>query len=193
MASCWLLGCGDGRGPGTDAAVIDGGSGDGGSADGDGDGVVAALDCDDANASVGETAERACSSACSAGVERCTRGVWAACDAPTDCACSTPGMMRLASCARCGMRSERCGDAGLWEAVSDCLDQGECEVAAVEERMTTMCGTEQRLCGSSCAWGDWSSSVPDGECVPLDFAPCPDDELRSLRCDATCHWEPECI
>ena len=171
----------------TDAPV----SADAGTDDADGDGVPAVLDCDDGDPAVGERAERACTGACGMGTERCTRGLWDPCDAPVDCACDTPGEMRLVACARCGMQSERCSDARRWESASMCFDQGECEPAAVEERMTLRCGTEQRLCGATCGWGGWANTVPDGECEPGSWQPCPERGWRN--CDETCHWGTDCL
>lgn len=202
VAASLLLACGGEMPvPGDDAgrsdsgaASRDAGTDAGGDADGDGDGVPARVDCDDADPAVGASAERACSTECGGGMERCTDGVWTACDAPTDCACSTPGMMRLVGCERCGMQSQRCSDSMVWEAVSECLGQGECEVAAVETRMTPRCGTEQRLCGSTCAWGAWSSVVADGECEPGTSDFCSPDDLNRRRCDESCRWnDDECI
>ena len=172
--------------PAGDAAIPDAAL-DSGVDDGDSDGVPSAMDCDDTDATVGASAERACTSACGGGMERCTTAVWAPCDAPTDCACATPGMMRLAPCARCGMQSERCNAEGRWEPASGCHDQGECEVAAVETRMTDRCGMEQRLCQATCTWGGWSASEPDGECRPGDREPCP-PEIRFRGCQEDCRW-----
>jgi hypothetical protein len=160
--------------------------------DADDDGVPTASDCDDADPGVGESAERECSTECGDGTERCAMGVWGDCDAPTECLCDTPGTMRITPCGRCGMQSERCSDDGRWESVSECLNQGECDVAEVETRMTDLCGTEQRLCDSSCMWGEWSEVVPDGECEPGDLAACSSDSGLFLHCDETCHWETEC-
>jgi len=56
-------------------------------------------------------------------------------DASVDAApdpCSTEGETRVADCGRCGTRSERC-EGGVWIGASECLGQGECAVAAVDE------------------------------------------------------------
>lgn len=154
----------------------------------DGDGLSADRDCDDMNAALGDSAERTCSGACGDGLERCSAGVWGMCDAPADCVCSTPGMMRLVGCERCGTQSQRCSDAGVWEAASVCTDQQECEVADVEERRSSRCGTEQRVCGAMCAWGEWTLITAEGECAPGEAGLCPGSTSRLRVCDEMCRW-----
>lgn len=132
----------------------------------DGDGVPAESDCDDMNASVGSSAERACDNSCGAGMERCTDGVWAECDAPASCECAAGSAPRTVACAQCGMQQQSCVD-GTWTNTGSCTGMGACSPGAVESR-TSSCGacgegtrTETRTCSSSCAWG---SFTPVGSC-----------------------------
>ena len=163
-----------------DAAQPDAGSGaatdagvppptDSGPSDADGDGVPDELDCAPDDAGVGASASRACSSVCGDGQESCLDGVWSACDAPSDCTCTTEGERRVASCAMCGEQSEECM-GGIWTATSGCLNQGECEVGDVEMRDGAQCSVEQRICSTECSWGAWDYSVPPGECPPHTIA-----------------------
>jgi len=192
VAGCGATVSGDGDGgtPGQDVGT--GVSTDGGAdapVDGDGDGIVAGVDCNDADATVGSAATRPCSTACGAGSEVCTAGVWAACNAPTDCTCTTPGAMRIAPCPRCGTQSEQC-TGGMWQAVSACIGQGACEVAAVETMTNDYCGQSQRICGTTCAWSAWTVTVPNGECRANILNACPSGIPN--MCDATCHWVTPC-
>lgn len=194
-----MTGCGDDGAPGVDASVVreDAGGGatpDAGSTDRDDDGIEAGADCDDEDETVGASATRTCTGPCGEGEERCSGGTWGACDAPTDCACDTPGAMRLVACERCGMRSERCSDERRWESASECLGQGECDVADVETRMTPRCGTEQRLCGSECGWGGWTTVTADGECAAGEEHYCVLATPSFTRfCTAECEWDRPCL
>ena len=131
--------------------------------DADGDGILVAVDCDDGDAAVGRTASAPCSSSCATGVRTCTDAVWAACDASTDCACPTAGATRTTACGNCGLQSQRCSDANVWEGVSPCLGEGECAPAAFEHD-TTRCGDRARICDDACAWRPWTVTTPQGEC-----------------------------
>jgi hypothetical protein len=160
------------------------------------DGVPAGSDCDDTDPAIGATATRPCSNSCGDGTEECTGGAWGVCSAPTDCMCSTPGAMRVASCGWCGMRSERCGAAGLWEPVGACIGEGECEAASIETRSTTRCGMEQRLCTTSCTWTGWETTVPDGECQAgmYEDRVCPGTPFaKPYLCGPDCRWVMPCV
>lgn len=176
--------------PEPDAGPADAGPPDAGPPDDDGDGIARGADCDDADPLVGESAERPCDNACGAGVETCAAGVWAACDAPTDCLCETPGMTRVAACGNCGTRSERCTDAGVWEAQSTCIDEGECAPAAVETMEDDWCAEHQRICNESCEWSEWSQVSPRGEC-PRNYVYCPVPRAPdNFVCDDMCVRHP---
>jgi len=159
--------------------------------DGDGDGLSLSMDCDDTDATVGRTATRTCMNLCGAGTVSCADGRWTECPAPTDCACTTEGEMRVGTCGMCGMQSERCS-GGVWTSASSCLGEGVCVPAAVEARDTERCGTQERLCAAMCTWSDWFQVMPDGECRLESRRSCPDDTPRDQDCDSTCHWETFC-
>jgi formylglycine-generating enzyme required for sulfatase activity len=161
--------------------------------DDDMDGVPGALDCDDGDAAVGRTSMRSCASACAMGVERCTDGVWGACDAPTDCTCATPGMMRSVPCGRCGLASQVCQADMTWSTPGTCLGESECFDGEVETE-TVRCGERSRICDSTCHWRDWTEITPPGECdagatVIATSDACPPFETRDLICSASCMWE----
>ncbi len=154
-------------GPVLDAGRMDAGADAGASAtDADGDGVPVERDCDDHNASIGATYVQACDYACPAGGRQtCTDAVWSDCGPHPDCECGAEGEMRVVACERCGMQSQRC-TGGLWAEASACLDAGECEGGALEER-EYRCTQQQRLCRADCTWGDWNIvSGTEGECDP---------------------------
>jgi len=117
-------------------------------------------------------------------------------DASVDAApdpCSTEGETRVADCGRCGTRSERC-EGGVWIGASECLGQGECAVAAVDEQTTAMCVTQQRLCDATCSWGAWEDVTTGGECQPGEVQVVPRTGCTNQiveRCADTCSWEPQ--
>ncbi|MCZ7686315.1 MAG: hypothetical protein M5U28_49140 [Sandaracinaceae bacterium] len=119
--------------------------------------------------------------------------MWAACSAPTDCLCDTPGTRRIAACGMCGERSEECTD-GVWAPVSSCLGEGACEPGAVERMAGTWCRVFERLCRPDCTWSDWSTVVPAGECAIPGSSDC--DAYRMLDRFSTedCRWvdDPDC-
>ena len=107
--------------------------------------------------------------------------------------CGTEGEMRLATCGRCGMRSERCAD-GIFVPVSACINEGDCFPASVEMEDTPRCGQRTRLCSSSCRWGEWDLTVPEtGECdrgeMRLTSEGCPVASTRPQMCSDECGWE----
>ncbi|MDQ3034685.1 MAG: hypothetical protein M3Y87_19905, partial [Myxococcota bacterium] len=106
--------------------------GDGGppAPDDDRDGFRADVDCDDDDPSIGSSGERSCPGACGDGLERCTDGTWAACDAPTECSCTGTGTRELA-CEMCGLQTQQCV-GGEWAPVGACTRQGACAPGAVE-------------------------------------------------------------
>lgn len=164
---------------------------DGGVPDGDGDGVPTSVDCDDADPAVGSTATRSCSSACGVGLERCTDGAWGACDAPTECACDTPGAMRSVPCGRCGIASQRCQDDHTWSMPSTCFGEAECFDGEIE-RSVVRCGESARICDATCHWRPWMEITPPGECeagaTMWTLEGCPESQTRELTCSATCAW-----
>lgn len=161
----------------------------------DGDGVPSGQDCDDASASVGRMAERPCSSACSAGVERCLDGRWNPCTAPTDCDCTDGDAPRMVSCMECGMQRQVC-DGGTWRDEGTCSGGGTCPMGDVEMGGTCgRCGVQARTCGVTCTWGAWSCSE-EGECTPgaeeMSEEACgacnTGHRSRTRTCDGTCGW-----
>ncbi len=164
---------------------------DAGPLDLDRDGVPAASDCDDDDPAVGATSARECSSSCGVGTERCMAGVWSACDAPTDCACSVEGMTRTVPCGRCGLASQRC-EGGTWSMPSACLSEGECFAGELETERA-MCGERSRICDDTCAWRAWTVLTPPGECeagvVRTTDTGCGPGTRREETCSATCAWE----
>ncbi len=207
ILACLLLGaCGGGDGEGTtDGSVADAGAADapvspdgdtepdgGGGVDVDGDGVPMAVDCDDDDETVGRDSVRSCTSECDVGTQTCTDGVWSACDASSECACDTPGMMRTVDCGRCGIASQRCGEDGMWEMPSTCFDEKDCFAGTIE-RDTSMCGERARICDDTCHWRDWETVVEPGECEPGDTGTtadgCASGEMREQTCSDSCAWE----
>jgi len=202
------LGCGGEDGTPADAGVVgDGDAPDDGSVGGDAtvdpdagpsgvdadeDGVPSELDCDDDDASVGRDSTRSCTSDCDIGTQTCTDGVWSACDATTDCACDTPGMMRTIDCGRCGIAAQRCGDDGVWETPSECFDEKECFAGEIEREME-MCGLRSRICDDTCHWRDCEVMTPAGECEPgaveRTTTGCPAGEVNERRCSDSCEWD----
>jgi hypothetical protein len=211
IVACLLGACSQVRDPGDDAgtATIDAGDQNDRDAeptadssaptDRDDDGVVDAMDCDPNDAAVSETASRPCTSTCGEGVEQCTSGTWAACSAPVDCLCNSPGATRAVPCGNCGMQSERCQD-GRWTEASGCLDQGPCSPGQVEDRQLPTCGHDQRICNASCEWGDWNVIRPNGECsrgfttcgIPFEEPMLCTDECVFVP-DPCCPRTPECM
>lgn len=198
-------------GPGLDAAfdatVRDGAVRDGSwvdaANDADRDGVPTSEDCDDSDPSVGRMAERACDSACASGVERCTSGVWAACDAPTDCSC-VGAETRTLTCAQCGTQNQRC-ESGGWVDDGTCMDQGACAMGATEmgSEACGLCGSgthsRVRECNASCEWDPWTDwGVCSGEsgCAPgtvenesMSCGTCATgSQTRTRTCDVSCAW-----
>lgn len=209
LAALGLVGCGeDAVMPGVDSGTFDAAGTDAGepdsgsrsedagtdaSPDYDRDGVPDAVDCEPMNAVFGSTSERSCSTLCGDGMETCTDGVWGACDAPTECLCSTEGATRIHPCGMCGEQGEACR-GGVWTATSVCTGEGECSAGDVEDRsMPDYCRLEQRLCGSECTWGSWVV-VMTGECRRGErrctWGPPP----RNYRCTDECRMEldPDC-
>lgn len=66
----------------------------------DDDGVVAELDCDDGDPSIGTDGSRECVSACGTGTESCVAGIWSTCSAPETCDCTPGSPPRDVSCVR---------------------------------------------------------------------------------------------
>ncbi|MCS6799158.1 MAG: hypothetical protein NZ898_11635, partial [Myxococcota bacterium] len=162
--------------------------------DADGDGRVAERDCDDANPRVGAMAERPCSSACGPGVERCTDGLWAPCNAPTECDCT--GGTRTVPCERCGMQLQRC-ERGRWVNDGPC-ESGACSPGMVETAGACgMCGTQRRTCQADCTWSAWECAS-SGECAAgerqTEQRPCGEcgegRQERARTCGGDCRWGP---
>jgi hypothetical protein len=165
--------------------------------DADSDGVSAAIDCDDGDATVGAVAERPCSSACGDGVERCTDGVWMDCTAPQVCDCVAGTSPRELECERCGVQRQTCVD-GTWTDDGVCTDQGACSPGAVETGGgCARCGTLERSCATDCTWRDFTC-VDQGVCEvdeeDVEVRDCPggcgNTQSRTRTCDAACGWGP---
>ncbi len=163
----------------------------------DGDGVDASSDCDDANPSVGSSAERGCSSSCGEGVERCTGGVWETCTAPLTCDCVDGSAPRMLDCGMCGQQRQVCS-GGAWVDDGACMGSGPCSPGDVDMGATCgNCGRQERHCGSDCQWGPWAC-VDEGECMAgatdtetrTCTPACGGTERRTRTCGSTCTWGP---
>jgi len=184
--------------------------------DADMDGLDASVDCDDGDPLIGSTAQRSCSSACGAGLERCTGGTWAACDAPTACGCGptpacSPGQVDtgMQSCSGCGTqtRTRTCDSTctwGPWSAWGACTGGGGTCMPGQVQTGTQACGncgtgtqSRTRTCDASCGWGAWSAwdaCVGGGACAPGDTMPCPNGDVCGVQtCGATCTWDATCV
>ena len=163
----------------------------------DGDGVNAAMDCDDTNSSVGRMAERVCGGACGAGVEQCADGVWGACSAPTECDCTAGDPPREIACPGCGIQRQICQD-GSWVDDGACMTMGDgCTPGATRSGTSCgMCGTTSEFCNLDCSWEAGACMGETGECAPGTI----DEEMescggcgdgtrtRSRSCGASCAW-----
>jgi formylglycine-generating enzyme required for sulfatase activity len=110
--------------------------------------------------------------------------------------CNTAGDMRSIACGNCGLLSQRCSAANVWEDVSSCLSEGECAPAATE-RDTSRCGDRSRICDDACAWRGWTVTTPQGECeAPETRTPtgltCSLSEVAVSDCTAACAWVDSC-
>ena len=134
------------------------------STDADMDGTPVAMDCDDMDPAVAASAMRACSSACGAGMEVCTDGVWGPCDAPATCACAPGTPPRTVPCERCGTRQQTC-EGGSW-VDGPCAGMGACEAGQTETGAACgMCGTERRTCNMTCQWDPYVCEGGGGTCT----------------------------
>ena len=172
----------------------------------DDDGVVAELDCDDGDPSIGTDGSRECVSACGTGTESCVAGLWSTCSAPETCDCTPGSPPRDVSCGMCGTQQQLCED-GTWTNAGSCSGGGVCMPGAIE-RETESCGAcgrgmreRTRSCSASCTWGDWGAfgacSVAGGsECtageVQTEERACGNCNLgrqtRTRSCTAECTW-----
>ncbi|NOY94211.1 MAG: hypothetical protein GXP55_23790 [Deltaproteobacteria bacterium] len=166
--------------------------------DADGDGVSAALDCDDSDPAVGDNVERVCSGTCGDGVEICTAGEWAACTAPTDCDCTAGTPARTIPCPRCGMQRQTCV-GGTWVDEGSCEGAGACDPGAMEAGTACGCGTQQRTCTTACEWTDFvcvgDCFCGDGSCNGAETCgTCPGDcGMCAASCgDGTCNGTENC-
>lgn len=163
--------------------------------DADMDGVDATTDCDDADPAIGRVAERSCSSACGAGVERCANGRWDECTAPTACDCNDGDPPRTIPCERCGTQRQVCM-GGRWVDDGVCAS-GECSPGETRSGGVCgdRCGTLMQVCQMDCTWGGDTCSG-EGACVPgtfdMDMQPCggcgEGVQTRTRSCSATCTW-----
>ncbi|MCB9611075.1 MAG: hypothetical protein H6722_01315 [Sandaracinus sp.] len=173
----------------------------------DGDGVVAELDCDDADDSVGSDTSRSCVSACGTGTETCVAGIWSACTAPETCDCTPGSEPRDVACGMCGIQQQICED-GSWTTAGACMGEGSCSPGAIERESGTCgaCGrgTQERTrsCGADCEWGDWGSF---GACSDPGTSECTEGETqmeeracgncnlgrqtRTRSCSSSCTWD----
>jgi len=182
-------------GPRRDAGTVVPGTDSGPSGvDVDMDGVLADVDCDDGDPTVGATAERSCSSACGPGVEQCFDGTWMSCTAPTDCDCTDGEGPRTVPCERCGMQRQICVD-GTWVNDGEC-SSGECSPGTMETGGTCgACGTERRTCQTDCTWGTFTCSG-EGECTAgetdSETGSCGEcgegTRSRTRTCQSSCTW-----
>ena len=174
----------------TDAfAPPDSGS-DVGPADSDGDGVPDSMDCAPTDRAQGANATRPCTGTCGAGTETCANGVWAACNAPTDCVCTRAGATRAAPCGMCGRRLETCSAALRWEAMGACESEGVCVAGTVEERRGAFCDVVRFTCSSTtCTWDAGVEISPRGECVhgAVECRPPYGDLATDSICTDDCH------
>lgn len=172
-----LAACEGGAPPQVDAGSVDATAQedaeplDAGPEDVDRDGVPAAVDCDDADATVGREHTEPCETACGAGEVTCADGARGECNAPTDCLC-TVGDVRMLPCRRCGTGTQRCVATNDWRWDAECADQGECDAGATEEQSVPMCGRQMRTCTDECAWSEWVDVVPPGVCERGEITHC---------------------
>ena len=162
--------------------------------DTDGDGIDVALDCDDFDFDVGRTLERTCAGECGSGVERCTDGVWSACDAPVSCDCEAGAAPRVVSCAMCGQQRQICV-GGRWVDDGACT-AGSCTPGARETGAACgNCGVQSRECQADCTWGAWMCAG-EGECAAGSVEPetqrcglCGTGTQSRMRsCGMDCRW-----
>jgi formylglycine-generating enzyme required for sulfatase activity len=110
--------------------------------------------------------------------------------------CDEEGATRAVACGACGLRQETCQD-GEWTATGDCLGEGECSPAAVDEEDTPMCGSRARICSDACTWSGWTMTSDDGECVAgaerSTSDGCPPDQSKEQTCSATCEWVDDTV
>jgi len=163
--------------------------------DADMDGVDAAVDCNDNDASVGSSYERECSSSCGTGVERCADGTWTTCTAPLTCDCGAGSAPRMLDCGMCGQQRQVCTD-GAWVDDGACTSAGVCSPGEIGMGASCgNCGRQERRCGSDCQWTPYLC-VDEGECaagaVENDSRACTPacggTESRSRTCTSTCSW-----
>ncbi len=163
--------------------------------DRDMDGVDASVDCNDDDASVGSTGERACSSACGTGVERCVDGVWMTCSAPVSCDCVEGSAPRTLDCGMCGQQRQVC-TAGAWVDDGVCTSAGVCSPGEIGMGAPCgNCGRQERRCGADCQWSPFVC-VDEGECAAgavendsrICTPSCGGTESRSRTCGSTCTW-----
>ncbi len=170
--------------------------------DADGDGLDQRFDCDDGDVLVGASAERSCRSACGEGLERCTDGVWDACDAPTTCECEASTPPRSIECGSCGTQRQVCS-GGAWADDGACVEAGVCTPGATESE-TRACGncgmgsqSRSRTCEAArCdwgAWGAWSACVGGGACEAGSTRACPNGDSCGVQvCSSACVWPSAC-
>ncbi len=156
------------------------------------DGVVTSMDCDDADAAVGLTGVRSCTSVCGEGVETCIAGTWGTCSVGTECLCAIVGETRMAACDRCGRAVETCGADNRW-ARGACMDQGECNPGEEVVSPSTCCECMDQLmiCGDSCMFEEIVQRFPGAECAIRGTCRCTGSggEFCSI-CDTRCMLMP---
>lgn len=186
--------------PSMDGSVpVDGGAGTDGmvapGSDMDGDGVPSERDCNDADPTVGSTAERRCSSMCGEGIERCTDGIWEICTAPLTCECVVGSAPRELDCERCGTQRQVCTDGG-WVNDGACAGSGPCSPGDIDMGpLCGMCGREERRCQADCTWSS-TACVSEGVCAAgasdtesrTCATTCGGTETRTRSCGSSCGW-----
>ncbi len=164
--------------------------------DADDDNIVAAMDCDDRDPTVGRMFESMCMSACGPGIERCMDGQWEPCTAPTVCDCRDTDAPRMLDCGSCGMQRQEC-IGGQWTDVGECDGRGECRPGDMRVGgRCSMCGMEVQICGDACSWNEPQCEGMTGECAPSqreeemrDCMGCGGGtQRRSRSCEDNCMW-----
>ena len=142
----------------------------------------------------GETREGGVCEECGTQEEVCSGGVWvegdcdrSACSEP----CDAPGTTETTSCGLCGTLDRFCTAEGVWENVSECEGEGECEPGTVTDLACGMCGTQSARCTAECVFETVEACMGEsGVCSPGEVryltSGCPAGERRVATCRDTC-------
>jgi len=102
-----------------------------------------------------EGEERACETACGAGVALCVDSEWQPCPEEGEC---QPGDTRDGVCGTCeGVNTRVCSDECEWGEPGDCVvpDDAECAPGDRETQTCETDGAQVRRCQDSCTWSEW--------------------------------------